>query len=160
MQPQFADETPINPFDFWQGANFKLKIVKKDGYWNYDKSEFAAPGTLAGLSDSELEAIWKTQYSLKEFTDEGNFKTYEELEARLNMVLNSVKKTSRRVDSETEEDEGWSPATSTSTAFSTRKESSWNEEVSSFKNTSVAAVAETEDDEDKMSYFARLAEED
>ena len=40
MQPEFEDETPINPFDFWEGANFKLKIRKVDGFWNYDKSEF------------------------------------------------------------------------------------------------------------------------
>jgi hypothetical protein len=161
MQPQFADETPINPFDFWQGANFKLKIVKKDGYWNYDKSEFASPSVLGDFSDDKLESIWKTQYSLKEFTDESNFKTYEELEARLNIVLNTVKKASRRVDQETEEDEEWTPSTSTSTAFGARKESSWNEEITSFRNTTVASVAETDDDEeDKMSYFARLAEED
>ena len=86
MQPEFEDETPINPFDFWQGANFKLKIVKKDGYWNYDKSEFEAPAPL--LSDDDaMEAIWKKQYSLAGLTAEDQFKSYEDLERRLKYVL-------------------------------------------------------------------------
>ena len=159
MQPQFADETPVNPFDLWQGANFKLKIVKKDGYWNYDKSEFASPSVLGDFKDAQLEEIWKQEYPLKEFTDASNFKTYEELEARLTMVLNS-KKASRSVDIETEEDEEWTPSTSTSSAFSARKEESWGEEIGNFRKTSVAAAAEDDEEEDKMSYFARLAEED
>ena len=64
LQPQFEDETPVNPFDFWEGANFKLKIRKVDGYWNYDKSEFDSPSEL-NEDDSELDKIWKTEYSLK-----------------------------------------------------------------------------------------------
>lgn len=160
MQPEFKDETPINPFDFWQGADFKVKIRKVDGYWNYDKSEFSRPGTLGNMSDDELEAVWKKQYSLTEFTDEKNFKTFEELEARLNTVLNT-RAPSRRVDQETEEDEIVSrPAGAPS---------SWNEEVSSFRSsmssTSAPAAAPSlptfnEDEDDDLSYFARLAEED
>jgi hypothetical protein len=69
MQPAFKDETPVNPFDFWEGANFKLKIRTVDGYWNYDKSEFAAPSALFD-DDEQLEEIWKTQYPLSEFTGE------------------------------------------------------------------------------------------
>lgn len=100
MKPEFEDETPINPFDFWKGANFKLKIVKKDGYWNYDKSEFDRPGPLLD-DDDALEAIWKKQYSLTALTSPDQFKTYEELETRMNQVLglnkNSVPTQSRSV---------------------------------------------------------------
>ena len=76
MQPDFQDETPVNPFDLWHGANFKLKLRKVDGYWNYDKSEFEAPAPL--LEDDEaLEKVWKSQYSLTEFTAPTNFKSYD-----------------------------------------------------------------------------------
>ena len=88
--PQFEDERPVDVFNFWQGANFKLKIVKKDGFWNYDKSEFESPSVLGEFSDGELEKIYKQQYSLTDFTDPSKFKTYEELEARLNLVLGKV----------------------------------------------------------------------
>ena len=86
MQPAFEDETPINPFDFWEGANFKLKIRKVDGYWNYDKSEFAAPSALLD-DDDALEEVWGKQYSLEEFTAPTNFKSYDELKTRLDTVL-------------------------------------------------------------------------
>ncbi|MDP7368620.1 MAG: single-stranded DNA-binding protein [Candidatus Pacebacteria bacterium] len=86
MQPVFDDEEPINPFDFWQGANFKLKIRKVDGYWNYDKSEFEGPSPLFD-NDDEIEEVWKNQYALKEFTATTNFKSYDELKTRLNIVL-------------------------------------------------------------------------
>lgn len=86
MQPEFDDETPINPFDFWQGANFKLKIVKKDGYWNYDRSEFDKSSPLLD-DDDALEALWKKQYSLTAFTAPDQFKSYEDLEKRMNQVL-------------------------------------------------------------------------
>jgi hypothetical protein len=159
MQPEFKDETPINPFDFWQGADFKVKIRKVDGYWNYDKSEFSRPGTLGNLDDDQLEAVWKREYSLTEFTNENNFKTFEELEARLNAVLNSRPQPSRRIDQETEEDEIVSrPAAP----------SSWSEEVSNFRSTVSAPPAaapslpsfNSEEEDDDLSYFARLAEED
>ena len=83
MQPQFEDESPINPFDLWKGANFKIKIQTIGGYWNYDKSEFDSPSVLADLDDDSLEKVWKSQYSLKEFTDSNNFKSYEDLKKRL-----------------------------------------------------------------------------
>ena len=89
MQPEFEDETPINPFDFWEGANFKLKIRKVDGYWNYDKSEFDSVSTLKDNDDS-LDSIWKTQYSLTEFTAPTNFKSYDELKKRLDDVLSGT----------------------------------------------------------------------
>jgi len=86
MQPAFQDESPVNPFDFWEGANFKLKLRKVDGYWNYDKSEFEAPSALFD-DDDKLEETWKTQYPLSEFTSASNFKSYDELKKRLDMVL-------------------------------------------------------------------------
>ena len=86
MQPEFEDESPINPFDFWKGANFKLKIRKVDGYWNYDKSEFEAPSAILD-DDSAIERIWKEQYSLADFTAPSNFKSYDELKTRLDAVL-------------------------------------------------------------------------
>ena len=87
MNPEFEDETPVNPFDLWEGANFKLKIRKVEGYQNYDKSEFDSPAALSE-DDDELERIWKAQNKLSEFITDGNFKSYDELKARLNKVLN------------------------------------------------------------------------
>ena len=72
MQPAFEDESAVNPFDFWEGANFKLKIRKVDGFWNYDKSEFEAPSALFD-DDDAIEEVWKKQYSLEEFTKPSNF---------------------------------------------------------------------------------------
>jgi hypothetical protein len=103
MQPQFEDEEPINPFDLWKGADFKIKIQTIGGYWNYDKSEFASASILGSYDDEKLEEIWKQQYSLKEFTDSSNFKSYEKLEERLNMVLNKRSQPVRQRD-ESEED--------------------------------------------------------
>ena len=86
MNPEFADETPVNPFDMWEGANFKLKIRNVEGYRNYDKSEFAEKSAISE-DDSKLEALWKSEYSLKEFTDKKEFKSYEKLKERLDKVL-------------------------------------------------------------------------
>jgi hypothetical protein len=86
MNPEFADETPINPFDLWEGANFKLKIRNVEGYRNYDKSEFASKSALSE-DDAELESIWKKEHSLKEFTEPKLFKPYNQLKARLDKVL-------------------------------------------------------------------------
>lgn len=86
MNPEFEDEAPLNPFDLWGGANFKLKIRNVEGYRNYDKSEFDSSTALAD-DDDKLESIWKSQFKLNEFVDENNFKTYDELKARLNKVL-------------------------------------------------------------------------
>ena len=89
MQPEFEDETPINPFDFWEGANFKLKIRKVDGYWNYDASSFENVSPLKD-NDDELNTIWKNQYSLQEFLAPTNFKSYDELKKRLDDVLSGT----------------------------------------------------------------------
>ena len=89
MSPEFEDEKAINPFDLWEGANFKLKIRKLDGFWNYDKSEFEAPSKLFE-DDAQADKVWKSQYSLKEFSAPTNFKSYDELKTRLDAVLSGT----------------------------------------------------------------------
>lgn len=144
MQPEFQDETPINVFDLWEGANFKLKIKTVAGYWNYDSSEFAAPAALSA-DDDELESIWKQEYSLEAFTAPDQFKSYDDLESRLNFVL-GAKASSPARSMQFEEDEDPIP-TAAPTAVREREV-----EIPSFNT--------TEDDDDALSYFARLAEED
>ena len=87
MNPEFADESPVNPFDMWEGANFKLKIRNVEGYRNYDKSEFAGKSALFDGEDDKLEALWKKEFSLKEFTEKSQFKSYDVLKTRLDKVL-------------------------------------------------------------------------
>ena len=87
MQPEFDDEDPINPFDYWAGANFKLKVRKVGGYINYDKSEFESPSELLGGDDGKLEELWKTQHSLQAFVAPDQFKTYDELKKKLQDVV-------------------------------------------------------------------------
>ena len=87
MNPEFADETPVNPFDMWEGANFKLKIRNVEGYRNYDKSEFADKSALLDGDDAKLEELWKKEFSLKEFTEKKQFKPYDQLKSRLDKVL-------------------------------------------------------------------------
>lgn len=147
MQPEFQDETPVNVFDLWEGANFKLKIKKVAGYWNYDSSEFDSVSALSA-DDDALEKIWKSEYSLEAFSGKDNFKTYEELEARLNLVLGITQRPARPSYSEDEED--FEPVV---------------EEPTSFRSRVTAAPIPVKeeavvDDDDALSYFARLAEED
>tara|TARA_A100001388_G_scaffold59612_1_gene41127 strand:- start:2353 stop:3243 length:891 start_codon:yes stop_codon:yes gene_type:complete len=138
MQPAFEDETPINPFDLWEGANFKLKIRKVDGYWNYDKSEFDKPSKLND-SDDEMEKIWNTQYSLKDFTAPSNFKSYDELKTRLDAVLTGSVTTGKSAAQMVEED---------STDFKP-----------TFKSEPAPELASTSEDDDAMNYFEKLANE-
>ena len=86
MNPQFADEKPMNPFDLWDGANFKLKIRNVEGYRNYDKSEFSPVSPLFD-DDEKMETVWKQEHSLKAFLAPSNFKSYDELKTKLNKVL-------------------------------------------------------------------------
>ena len=134
MQPAFEDETPVNPFDFWKGADFKLKITRVAGFWNYDKSEFAEPSTLGEFSDKELEAIWKEEHSLAAFTADDQFKSYEDLKLRLETTLKG--NYSKPVDEEVFEEEAEAPTPVATTAPS--------------------AAPET----DTLSYFAQLAQDD
>lgn len=87
MNPEFPDEAPVNPFDLWEGANFKMKIRNVEGYRNYDKSEFADKSALLGGDDDKLEALWKSEHSLKDFLDKKHFKSYDVLRERLDKVL-------------------------------------------------------------------------
>jgi len=87
MQPEFEDEDAINPFDFWGGADFKLKIRRVSGFLNYDKSEFASANELYAGDDEKLEDLWKKQYALSEFVDPNSFKSYDDLKNRLHEVI-------------------------------------------------------------------------
>ena len=142
MQPEFEDESPINPFDLWEGANFKLKIVKKDGYWNYDKSEFGSVEPLLD-DDDALEALWKKEYSLTAVTAPDQFKSYEELEKRLKMVLGQ-KSTNRRMDEEVEDEDN--------------DRGSYTSESDEIKETFNSLDPSSEDEDDALSYFQKLAE--
>ena len=143
MQPEFEDEEAIDPFDFWQGANFKLKAKNVAGYRNYDSSEFAAQSALLD-DDDAMEAIWKKQYSLSEIVAADQFKTYDELKTRLDSVLGN-KNTSRVVTEDLEdESEGRGPA-----PRATSTPGDYEPEVN----------LSSSDDDDTLSYFAKLAEE-
>jgi hypothetical protein len=154
MQPEFEDESPINPFDFWTGANFKLKLVKKDGYWNYDKSEFAAPSPLLDGDDDELESIYKSLSNLNDFTDPKEFKSYEDLKKRLDYTL-GLRGVPKSQDPEVvAEEEEWERERrgETSTASSSRSSTFDDAEVPSSK------YSDDEDEDDALSYFQKLAE--
>lgn len=118
MDPEFEDETPINPFDFWEGANFKLKIREVDGWPSYDKSEFSAPAPIAD-SDEEIEAIWNQQASLTAFHDASNFKSYEELKRKLDFVLGGAPVKPAAV--EADDDEDFTPAPKAEVKKETKK---------------------------------------
>ena len=155
MQPEFEDETPINPFDFWQGANFKLKIKKVQGYWNYDSSEFDRIAPLLD-DDDALEALWKKEYSLTALTAADQFKTYEQLETRLKMVLGQ--KSSRpRLDEEVEDEDN--DRGSYAPDFSSRSQKSELPEDLSAQLSNLSSSKSDEDEDDALSYFQRLAEE-
>ncbi len=150
MQPEFEDEEAIDPFDFWQGANFKLKAKNVAGYRNYDSSEFAAQGALLD-DDDAMEAVWKKQYSLAELVAADQFKSYDELKKRLDYVLGS--KGSRRVDEEVAEEEDYSRGPAPSLGDDLRIE------LSNLQPVRRAAAVEEDEDDDALSYFARLAED-
>jgi hypothetical protein len=133
MQPAFDDEVAVNPFDFWKGANFKLKIRKVDGYWNYDKSEFDAITPLFD-NDDDIEKVWKQQYALAEFTASTNFKSYDELKTRLDLVLagtTRVGNVTNLIEDETT--------------------------VSPVVDTKPVEPTENKEDDDSLNYFQKLA---
>jgi hypothetical protein len=136
MNPEFADETPINPFDMWKGANFKLKIRKVDGYQNYDKSEFDSPAPLSS-DDAELEKIYNSEHSLQELLNKpSEWKTYDQLKARLDKVLGL---------------NGEAPKTTVEKAKA---------EAFTAPKKTIESEPDIHEDEDDMAYFAKLAEED
>jgi len=139
MQPEFEDEEAIDPFDFWQGANFKLKAKNVAGYRNYDSSEFAATSALLD-DDDAMEAIWKKEYSLAELVANDQFKTYDELKTRLGYVLGNkpVRNDAETLEQEIEDVRASTPVVETVE--------------------SVSKASASDDDDDAMSYFAKLAE--
>jgi hypothetical protein len=150
MNPEFEDEQKINPFDLWEGANFKLKIRNVEGYRNYDKSEFEGAAPLFA-SDEDLEAVWKQEHSLAELVDPKNFKTYDELKTRLNRALG--------LDGGAAQPRTTAESAKTTTA-------PWDEEPAAaaapaFKTAAARpAPAATEDDDDEsLAFFKKLAEE-
>jgi hypothetical protein len=153
MQPEFEDETPINPFDFWTGANFKLKLVKKDGYWNYDKSEFASPSPLLDGDDDELERIYKSLSNLNDFTDPKEFKSYDDLKKRLEYTL-GLRGTPKNQDPEVvAEEEDWERERRGESTSSSSSRSASYDDVSS-----ISSSSSDDEDDDALSYFQKLAE--
>ena len=141
MQPEFADESPVNPFDMWEGADFKLKIRNVEGYRNYDKSEFSSPSSLYDGDDSRLESVYNQLHNLSEFVDPSNYKTYDELKSKLMRVLGE------------EANAG---------VFTVKQEAQINEPVSTPEPQKLEPVTadQMDDEDDTMSYFAKLANED
>jgi len=147
MQPEFEDEEAIDPFDFWQGANFKLKAKNVAGYRNYDSSEFARPDAL--LDDDEaMESAWKKEYSLAELVAADQFKTYDELKLRLDYVLGN-KGTPRLQQDEDLEDESEGRGPVKDLTDDIRNE---------LESLPTSRTVTEEDEDDTLSYFAKLAE--
>jgi len=139
MQPEFEDEEAIDPFDFWQGANFKLKAKNVAGYRNYDSSEFAAVSPLLKDSDDDaLEALWNKEYSLAELVANDQFKSYDELKTRLSYVLGNKKVTQDVETIDEDNDRG---------------------EAEQLVTAAVTSSSSTDDEDDAMSYFSKLAAE-
>jgi len=158
MQPEFEDETPINPFDFWQGANFKIKIVKKDGYWNYDKSEFGSVEPLLD-DDDALESLWKKEYSLTAITAPDQFKSYEELERRMNMVLGLKNSSPARSRAVVEQEDDLEEFAQTPT-HQDRVVEELEQSYARSKSPSLPKITQDDEDEDDaLSYFQKLAED-
>jgi hypothetical protein len=139
MNPEFEDETATNPFDFWEGADLKLKIRNVEGYRNYDKSEFAEVSALEDGDDSKLETVYESMFSLQEFLDRKNFKTYAELQAKLDMVL------------------GLAGATATPSVMNAEENVV---EMPTQKEVSAPKIESSDSDDENLSFFEKLAEED
>ena len=135
MQPKFPDESPVNPFDMWEGADFVLKVRTVEGYPNYDTSAFKTPAALFGGDEGKLEEVYNKQFDLSEWTDPKNYKSYDDLKTRLALVLGES--AARTVKQEVAMDEVRQPAP-----------------MPTAENLSM------DDDDDTMSYFAKLANED
>ena len=134
MQPEFEDEDPINPFDFWKGANFKLKIRKVAGFVNYDKSEFESASVLFDGDDAQLEELWNKEIPLGEFIAPSNFKSYDELKTKFQNVIGSDIRSTETVQSTVED-------------------------ASSTETKSEEDTGDTEET-DALDYFERLAKDD
>ena len=135
MNPEFADETPVDPFDFWEGANFKLKIRNVEGYRNYDKSEFASPSEFG--EEDKMKEVYEKMHDLSEFTNPKNYKTYDELKTKLMRVLGEE---------------------ASAGSYKVKEEVMINEPVAAIEPATAEEVPD--EDQDTMSYFAKLAKED
>jgi len=144
MKPEFKDEEAINPFDFWKGANFRLKIRKVAGYTNYDKSEFDSASPLLGGDDTKLEQLWKSEHSLKEFIDPKNYKTYDELKDRLYEVLGGDIRAS---------------ATNSATVESVDSEELQEKRSVPIKSKKPVAEEDVSETTDALDYFSKLADD-
>lgn len=153
MQPDFADEEAIIPFDFWKGANFKLRIRKVANYRNYDKSEFGPMSELYKGDDEKLKALWESQYPLSEFVDPANYKSYDELKSRLQTVLGGS--VSNATAEETTLDTSSSSSTSLADRFGLNSDEETESEVTPSSTT--VETSEGESEEDALSYFEKLA---
>ena len=149
MNPTFEDEDPVNPFDLWEGANFRLKIRQFEGYPNYDKSEFDAPTPL--LDDDEaMESVWNQQHSLQQLVEPSNFKSYDELKTKLFRVLDLA--------SETPEVAAPSPYETTTTENDDLDISiSIREAAPSTPDVAETNASSVDDDDDDLAIFKDLA---
>jgi hypothetical protein len=147
MQPQFPGEEPVNPFDFWKGADFELKIRNVAGYRNYDKSEFKSPSPLFDADETKLESTYNQMYDLNEFIDPKNFKSYEELEARLGLVLGTAVGSNVTAKNES------LTQTAEANVGKTAPEPT-------IVQSEAPSVGVAEDEDDTLSYFAKMAAED
>ncbi len=144
MNPSFEDETPVNPFDMWSGANFRLKIRQVEGYSNYDKSEFDSPSPLFD-DDDEIEAVWKKEYSLQELLNPSKYKSFDELTEKLNSVLELTGTTRKPVNKKVEEE-----TLDEDLDVSAKLKSSPQKEEKSVSS-------KMDDDDDDLEYFKNLA---
>lgn len=148
LRPKFQDDTPINPFDFWSGADFKIKVLKKDGYWNYDSSEFNSPSPLLDGDDDELKEVYSKLHNLSEFVDPKNFKSYDELKSRLDKVLgNSPSSSSKRIDPELQEE-----------INNDYEEMDANKSFTKKSSSKQVVEDEDEDEVDALDYFQKLSQ--
>ena len=159
MQPEFDDDEAINPFDFWEGANFKLKLKKVAGYWNYDSSEFARPSALLEGDDDELETLYNDLHDLQAFVAPTEFKSYEDLKKRLDFTL-GLKGTRRMQDQETVEEENqWERERRGDFSESTAPAPSMpSADFNAPDITPSPSSSNDEDEDDALSYFQKLAE--
>ena len=154
MNPQFEDETPVNPFDLWEGANFRLKIRQFEGYPNYDKSEFDAPSPLSD-DDSELETIYNQEHSLQELLDPKNFKSYAELKTKLYRVLDLGEAAGPSAPSAyDDEDDGLDLSATPSFA---KTAPAVEEDSIPFEPAPTGSSSTVDDDDDDLSIFKELA---
>jgi hypothetical protein len=147
MQPEFPGEEPVNPFDFWNGADFQLKIRNVAGYRNYDKSEFKAPSALFEADEVKLEATYNQMFDINEFVEPTSFKPYDELKGRLQVVLGEAV--------------GANAVTSTANVSQSAEENVGRSAPEpEIVQSPVPAVGAEEDEDDTLSYFAKMAQED